>query len=217
MTPMMAAAVIGDFFIKNARRLFLVKKFQLVFLIRNQGFGKRECDGFSAICWFHRDGDRNGHCNNFTFSLVAVVASKFVSIFLCSGMMNHDRKCIDATLVNSAGSLVSIGRGWEAPLSAGAEPMASQRRALPPGCASLCQRPAAQAGKAFFDVRFSSLRSENLHPVGRVRRVKKSFARLLHKSVDWGKCGAPPPTTNGCWGILKMTLPHHFSRCRLPW
>ena len=85
-----------------------------------------------------------------------------------------------------------------------------------PGFASLCQRPATQAGKAFFDVRFSSLRSEKLHPVGRVGRVKKSFARLLHKSVDWGKCGAPPPTTDARWGSLKMTLPHHFSRCRLP-
>ena len=154
--------------------------------------GKLECEEFSAICWVHRNGDRDGYCNNFTFSLVAVVASEFASIFLCSGMMNHARKCIDATLVNTAGSLVSVGLGWEAPISAGAEPTAGQRRALPPGFASLCQRPATQAGKAFFDVRFSALRSENLHPVGRVRRVKKSFARLLHKSVDWGKCGAPP-------------------------
>ena len=139
MTPMMAAAVIGDFFIKNARWLFFIKKFQLVFLIKNRGFGKRKSDAFSVICWGPRDGDRNEHCNNFTFSVVAVVASDFASIFLFSGMMNHAGKCIDATLVNSAGSLVSIGWGWEAPLSAGAEPMASQRRALPlasPRCAS---------------------------------------------------------------------------------
>ena len=119
------------FFIKNAHWLFFIKKFQLVFLIKNRGFGKRKSDAFSVICWWHRDGDRNEHCNNFTFSVVAVVASDFASIFLCSGMINHARKCIDATLVNSAGRLVSVGRGWEAPLSAGAEPTASQKRALP--------------------------------------------------------------------------------------
>jgi hypothetical protein len=119
-------------------------------LIKNRGFGKRKSDAFSVICWWHRDGDRNEHCNNFTFSVVAVVASDFASIFLFSGMMNHTGKCIDATLVNSAGSLVSVGLGWEAPISAGAEPTAGQRRALPPGFASLCQRPATQAGIALF-------------------------------------------------------------------
>ena len=100
-------------------------------MFRNRGFGERESDGFSVICLCHRDDDRNGHCNKVAVSLVAVTASEFASIFLCSGMINHARKCIDATLVNSAGRLVSVGRGWEAPLSAGAEPTASQKRALP--------------------------------------------------------------------------------------
>lgn len=70
------------------------------------------------------------------------------------------------------------------------------------------QNPFSMGAGAVFD-------SPIPHPVGRVAALPKDFARLRHKAA-WGKCGAPPPTTTGRWGVLKMTLPHHFSRCWLP-
>ena len=169
------------------------------------------CDEFSAICWCHRDGDRNRHCNNFTFSLVAVTASDFASIFLFSDMINHARKCIDALSINSAVRLVSVGLGWETPISAGAEPTADQRRALPHAshrCASGLLRRRA---KRFFHRPKMKLSSVP-------RRVPCGMQKPLCPPAPpaWGKCGAPPPTANGRWGALKSTHPHGFSRSRLP-
>ena len=77
------------------------------------------------------------------------------------------------------------------------------------------RRPVSQAGKPFSDGR-CGCRWHPHHPPWRARgRVVKCSARLRHKTA-WGKCGTPSPTTNGCWGILKSTLPHGFLRCLLP-
>ena len=125
--------------------------------------------------------------------------------------MNHARKCIDATLVNSAGSLVSIGRGWETPLRPRGRPTAGQRRALPHAshrCASGLLRRRA---KRFFHRPKMKLSSVP-------RRVPCGMQKPLCPPAPpaWGKCGAPPPTANGRWGALKSTHPHGFSRSRLP-
>ncbi len=119
-------------------------------------------------------------------------------------------KCTDVLSVNSAVSLVSLGRSWESLLRPRGRPRADQRRALPRATLCLWQ-PAAQAGIALFRCSFFFPLVRKPHPLaGTLPCLKTTMPACATKRLG-GSAGSAPLTT-ARWGSLIPTLPHGNSR-----
>ncbi len=119
-------------------------------------------------------------------------------------------KCTDVLSVNSAVSLVSLGRSWETLLRPRGRPRASQPRALP-RAPPRQRRPAAQAGIALFRCSFFFPLVRKPHPLaGTLPCLKTTMPACATKRLG-GSAGSAPLTT-ARWGSLIPTLPHGNSR-----